>query len=71
MLKDIVIAIRAYGQAHLFIRQQIIPTTIIKFLSEKGKTILSMISPQYNDTGTMIGNADVKTFHNAAFENLK
>ncbi len=47
------------------------PTTIIKFLSENGKTIVSMISPEYNDTGAMIGKADAKTFHSAAFENLK
>jgi CubicO group peptidase (beta-lactamase class C family) len=52
-------------------RVKALPTTIIKFLKENDKTILSMISPEYNDTGTMIGNADAKTFHGAAFENLK
>ncbi len=52
-------------------RIKALPTTIIKFLSENGKTILSMISPEYNDRGTMIGKADAKTFHGAAFENLK
>ncbi len=30
-----------------------------------------MVSPDFIDTGARVGKADVKTFHHAAFENLK
>ncbi len=44
----------------------------ISFKSENNNTVLSITSPRsYIESGARIGNADVKTFHGAAFENLK
>jgi hypothetical protein len=44
----------------------------ISFKSENNNTVLSITSARsYIESGSRIGNADVKTFHGAAFENLK
>jgi hypothetical protein len=48
------------------------PQIIFSFKSENNKIVLSITSPRsYFESGARIGNADVKTFHGAAFENLK
>ncbi len=48
------------------------PGLIISFKNENNKNTISIISPgTYMEGGARIGNADVKTFHHAAFENLK
>jgi hypothetical protein len=48
------------------------PQLIISFKNENNNAVLSITSPgSYIESGARIGNADVKTFHNAAFENLK
>ncbi len=48
------------------------PGLIISFKSENNNAVLSITSPgSYIESGARIGNADVKTFHHAAFENLK
>ncbi len=48
------------------------PQLIISFKNESNNAVLSITSPgSYIESGARIGNADVKTFHGAAFENLK
>ncbi|MBA3673880.1 MAG: beta-lactamase family protein [Chitinophagaceae bacterium] len=48
------------------------PQLIISFKNENNNAVLSITSPgSYIESGARIGNADVKTFHGAAFENLK
>ncbi len=48
------------------------PGRIISFKNENNNAVLSITSPgSYIESGARIGNADVKTFHGAAFENLK
>ncbi len=44
---------------------------IISFKNENNNIVISIVQPSYIDSGAKIGNADVKTFHGAAFENLK
>jgi CubicO group peptidase (beta-lactamase class C family) len=44
---------------------------IISFKNENNNIVMSIVQPNYIDSGARIGNADVKTFHGAAFENLK
>ncbi len=48
------------------------PRRIISFKNENNNIVLSITSPgSFIESGARIGNADVKTFHGAAFENLK
>jgi CubicO group peptidase (beta-lactamase class C family) len=47
------------------------PFMVVSFKDENKNVILTMAYPGSTDTGLRIGNADVKTFHQAAFENLK
>ncbi len=49
------------------------PGLIISFKNENNNAVLNISTSAgaYIDSGARIGNADVKTFHRAAFENLK
>jgi hypothetical protein len=48
------------------------PSLIISIKNENNNAVLSITSPRsYIESGARIGNADVKTFHGTAFENLK
>ena len=51
---------------------QAYPQTVIYFKKENNNLIMHRgVSSSFLDSGARIGNADVKTFHGAAFENLK
>ncbi len=45
--------------------------TLYSFKTENGDIVINITNPGTASTGKRIGNADVKTFHHAAFENLK
>ncbi len=47
------------------------PEMIISFIRENNNSFMSMAQASFIDNGLRIGNADVKTFHGAAFKNLK
>lgn len=46
-------------------------STLYSFKTENGDIVINITNPGTVSTGKRIGNADVKTFRNAAFENMK